>query len=105
MADRKNFSEFIGIQENHISRDIKNHKKEHLLDLIKKSKKSNLKNRVFPKTLQRNRDDKYAKDGEWYNFELRMFVEEKWDPNEALENSPSLEYLIRKIKKIKEMNT
>lgn len=91
LADRENFSEFVGIKKREIPRDVENHRKEDLLDLIKKSKKPDIK-RILPQSNERV--------GSFYNPVLGEFIKEKWDPNLASKNSPSLEYLIKKLKKI-----
>lgn len=96
LADKKNFSGFIGIEEKDISTSSKTHKKDHLLNLIAKSKKKRRK-RMFLKTkTETGRSE--IRVGDSYNSELDKFVKGYWDPAEASKNSHSLRYLIKKIK-------
>lgn len=100
LADRKNLSEFIWVQEREISSDVQKHTKEYLLDLIKKSKNKNVKQMTAEKEY---RIRKNAKDATGFSYinEFSKFIQRKWDPEEASKNSPSLKYLIEKLKEIK----
>lgn len=77
-----------------ISTDAKRHTKEHVLNLVKQSKRKDTK-LMLPEIGGSKRV------GPIYNLALGEFVAEKWDPEEASKNSPSLKYLISKIKQIK----
>lgn len=94
IADRKGISTFIGISEQKISNDIKKHSKEYLLNLIKNSKNKDLKSTLIGKKHEK-------KAGNLYTLNLVKFVEQQWNPEEASKNSPSLNYIINKIKSIK----
>lgn len=95
LADRKNFSAFLGINERKISSNSKTHTKQYLLNLVKTSKNRNL-NTMLPETPS----DKL---GPTYNSDLIRFVEEIWNPEEAAKNSDSLSYTIQKIDKIRQL--
>jgi hypothetical protein len=94
LADRVNFSKFLGIRENLIPSPADNisDPKRFLIDLTKKSKKRSLKNDIVP------REESTAKQGPNYNEPLIKFVNSSWQVELARHNSPSLERTVMAIK-------
>lgn len=93
LSDPKNFSRFFEISERKISPYVKNHSKENLLQLIKSAKKKSVKSMLHEKGSN-------SKTGPFYNEILINFVEKKWSPHNAISNSPSLAYTVKKIRTI-----
>jgi hypothetical protein len=93
LADRKEFAKFIGISKNKIpsNTDEINDPKEFLINLARKSRKTNLRKAIVPE------DGISAIIGPNYNHALIDFITSKWRINEAKKNSPSLKRALMAI--------
>lgn len=87
LAHREAFAEFLGISVDLIPADVDKiyDPKQLLINLVKKSKKRNLRDAIVP---DRNSTAKIGKD---YNGQLIQFVNQSWQVASAQTNSPSLE--------------
>jgi len=96
MADRGSFSDFLGISERLVPTDpdILPDPKEKLLSLVKRSRKSSLKEDILPLA------GKHVTVGPAYNSSLAKYVSEFWNPRRAAECSESLEKAIRALKSL-----
>lgn len=94
MADREAFAKFLGISIDLIPTDIDNiaDPKTNLINLVKKSKKRQLKDSIVP---AKNSTAKIGKD---YNGPLIEFVQQYWQVTKAEINSPSLRRAIKSIR-------
>jgi hypothetical protein len=91
LADRENFSKFLGIATQkipHNTESIEN-PKAFLIQLARNSRKKNLANEIAPQGK--------APQGPGYNLLLTRFIEETWDAEHARANNNSLDRLIRKL--------
>ena len=93
LADRDRFAEFLGIRKTlvPVNVDAIDDPKEGLINLARKSRKRGLREDIVPT------EGSTAKQGPDYNGRLKSFVEEFWNPYEAMHNSPSLERTIRAV--------
>lgn len=93
LADRDGFSRFAEISQDLIPRtpDTTQNPKELLLQLIKKSRKRQLRNEMLPSKGSR------SKIGLGYNIHLRDFITNYWSADRAAINSPSLARSIPRI--------
>lgn len=93
LADRDGFSKFADISPDLIPRapDSTENPKELLLQLIKKSRKRQLREEMLPSKGVR------SKMGLGYNMHLRDFVTNYWSADRAAINSPSLARSIPRI--------
>lgn len=96
LADKENFSNYLGISENSISNNVENIRdpKEYLINIARKAKKS-IREDIVP---ERGTTAKYGKN---YNGCLELFVLNYWDINIAMNVSNSLNKAITAIKKYK----
>ena len=101
LADRTNFSKFLGIKRDLIPSPADNihDPKFFLIKLTKKSRKRNLKYDIIP------RKGSTAKQGPNYNQPLIKFVNTQWDIEEAVCNSPSLKSAVNAINTFHLKNT
>lgn len=85
MADRQGFAKFAAVALKHVpdNPDILNDPKATLFEIIKRSKKRELREDVLP----RYEDDRM---GPNYNGALSSFVMQSWDVKNAIQFSPSL---------------
>jgi hypothetical protein len=99
LADRVAFAEYIGIRQDSISPDpdLLSDPKKEIFDLVRRSRKRNLKLDVLP------RDS--ASQGPAYNLRIGEFVHSKWRPAVARESSRSLERFIRALERFLEPST
>ncbi len=93
LADRFNFSKFLGIKEDLIPTPADNisDAKQFLIELTKRSRKRSLRDDIVP------RKGSTAKQVPNYNEPLINFVNSFWDVELARHNSPSLEGTVRAI--------
>ena len=93
LADRDRFAKFLGIRRTlvPVNVDAIDDPKKCLINLAMKSRKRNLREDIVPT------NGSTAKQGPDYNGRLVSFVEEFWNPYEAMHNSPSLERTIRAV--------
>ncbi len=93
LADRDRFARFIGIRKTlvPVNVDAIDDPKRCLINLARKSRKRNLREDIVPS------EGSTAKQGPDYNGRLMFFVEEFWNPYEAMHNSPSLVRTIRAV--------
>jgi hypothetical protein len=93
LADRGRFAKFIGIRKTLVPTHVDriDNPKECLINLTRKSRKRNLREDIVPT------EGSTAKQGPDYNGRLISFVEEFWNPHEAMHNSPSLERTIKAV--------
>jgi len=93
LADRDRFAKFIGIRKTlvPVNADAIDDPKSCLINLTRKSRKRNLREDIVPI------EGSTAKQGPDYNGRLISFVEEFWNPYEAMHNSPSLERAIKAV--------
>jgi hypothetical protein len=87
---REEFSAFLGVPENRIPVKVDEipNPKELVVNLARRSKKKGIRLDIAPQ------DRSTARVGPNYNGRLGCFVETKWDPTLAKENSPSLRKMI-----------
>lgn len=93
LADREGFCEFAQISVDlmpHSPEEIDS-PKEHLLHLIKKSKRRQLRDEMLPARNSRSRM------GLGYNLHMSEFVSEYWNAQRAAERSPSLARSIPRV--------
>jgi len=90
IADRDRFAKFLGIRKTlvPVNVDAIDDPKECLINLARKSRRRNLREDIVPT------EGSTAKQGPDYNGRLISFVEEFWNPYEAMRKSPSLERTI-----------
>lgn len=95
LADRDRFAKFLGIRKTlvPVNVDAIDDPKEGLINLARKSRKRGLREDIVPT------EGSTAKQGPDYNGRLKSFVEEFWNPYEAMHNSPSLRRTIRAVEK------
>ena len=93
LADRNRFAKFLGIGKTLVPPNVDaiDDPKECLINLATKSRKRELQEDIVPA------EGSTAKQGPNYNGRLISFVEEFWDPNEAMQCSPSLKRTIKAI--------
>lgn len=93
LADRQNFSSFVGIRKDLIplDSDLIPNPKEFLVNVIRKSSKREIKTAIVPKTKST------ALVGPNYNGKLIEFINTSWSLIEARLNSRSLEKTIKAI--------
>jgi hypothetical protein len=93
LADRDRFAKFLGIRKTLVPVDVDaiDEPKECLVNLATKSRKRELREDIVPI------EGSTAKQGPDYNGCLISFVEEFWNPYEAMHNSPSLERTIKAV--------
>ncbi len=93
LADRDRFAKFVGIRKALVPVDVDaiNDPKECLINLANRSRKRELRDDIVPI------EGSTAKQGPNYNGRLISFVEEFWNPHEAMHNSPSLERTIKAV--------
>lgn len=93
IADRKSFSQFIGIPIKLIPEtpDLCGDPKRELLSLVSKSRKKEVKEAILPKK------GSTARVGPDYNGMLTYYVNNYWQINEAKDYSPSLKSTILAI--------
>lgn len=93
MADRRSFSDFLGISEHLVPIDPDEllNPKEKLLNLVKRSRKRSLKEDILPLA------GKHVTVGPAYNLSLVKYVSESWNPQRAAECSKSLHKTIRAL--------
>ena len=93
LADRDRFAKFLGIRKTlvPVNVDAIDGPKECLINLAMKSRKRELREDIVPI------EGSTAKQGPDYNGRLIFFVEEFWNPYEAMHNSPSLERAIKAV--------
>ncbi|MCC7430698.1 hypothetical protein IT568_07640 [bacterium] len=94
LADRRNFASFLGISEAKIDKkpETKLDSKGYLIELAKKGKRK-IQEDLVPKG--------NAKLGKNYNFCLAEFITQKWNVENAMENSESLTKLVATLKNFK----
>jgi hypothetical protein len=99
LADREAFSSFLGIRRELIPRNTDQlpDPKHFLLDMIRKSRKRNLRLAILPSI------GSTAKQGPDYNGPLVEFVETKWNVKRAVANSPSLKRTLDAVHRFKPM--
>ncbi|MFA5863647.1 MAG: hypothetical protein WC975_03075 [Phycisphaerae bacterium] len=95
LADRNGFAKFIRIRETLIPADVENigDPKQFLIDLVRKSPKTTLKNDIIP------RERSTAKTGPNYNGRLVDFVYHGWNIRTAQRNSHSLDKTVAALSK------
>ena len=95
LADRDRFAKFLGIRKTlvPVNVDAIDDPKKCLINLARNSRKRNLREDIVPT------EGSTAKQGPDYNGRLKSFVEEFWNPYEAMHNSPSLRRTIRAVEK------
>lgn len=95
LADRQNFSDFLGIDANILPDDVEADldPKKTLLNAAKRCSKHVLKQDLLPK-------GRGAKIGLGYNRALSSFVESSWDPEAAAGRSDSLRRTIDRLGQI-----
>jgi hypothetical protein len=93
LADRDRFAKFLGIRKTlvPVNVDAIDDPKKCLINLAMKSHTRNLREDIVPTK------GSTAKQGPDYNGRLISFVEEFWNPYEAMDHSPSLERTIRAV--------
>ena len=93
LADRDCFAKFLGVEEVLIPVEVDEigDPKDYLVNLVKKSSKRKLRDDIVPKK------GSTAKQGPNYNGPLISFVKNFWNPDEAMQNSPSLRRAIKAI--------
>lgn len=93
LADREAFADFIGISVNLIPYDVDAiaDPKQMLINLVRKSKKRNIRDAIVPAP------NSTAKIGKDYNGQLIQFVQQNWQVESALANSRSLERAINAL--------
>jgi hypothetical protein len=86
LADRNGFAKFLGISVKNLPHnpDEENDSKHALIDIVSRSRKSNLKRAILPIP------GGTAKVGPAYNSELSRFIYGYWNLQNAIECSPSL---------------
>lgn len=94
LADRENLSKFLGVSYSriHTNTESLQRGKHHLRELIKRSRKTNLKREMLPSP------GSTAKIGPNYNFYLTQFVMTEWDPAQARIHSDSLRRAIDSLR-------
>ena len=87
------FARFLGIRRTLVPTHVDriDNPKECLINLTRKSRKRNLREDIVPT------EGSTAKQGPDYNGRLISFVEEFWNPYDAMRNSPSLERTIKAV--------
>ena len=93
LADRDRFAKFLGVEEVLIPVDVDEigDPKDRLVNLVRKSSKRKLHDDIVPKK------GSTAKQGPNYNGPLISFVKNFWNPDEAMQNSPSLRRAIKAV--------
>jgi hypothetical protein len=93
IADTDRFARFLGIRRTLVPTyvDRIDNPKECLINLARGSHKRELREDIVPT------EGSTAKQGPDYNGRLISFVEEFWNPYEAMHNSPSLERTIKAV--------
>jgi hypothetical protein len=94
MADKVSFADYISVSSDKIPHDIETIEdpKEFLLNLLKGSKKKDLKDDMLP------RKGSTSKLGPLYNDILIDFISNHWELKRAVKNSRSLEKLVKSLK-------
>jgi hypothetical protein len=97
LADRENFSKFLGIRMAEVPEDVESlsDPKAQLIALARKSKRKNVRDDICP------RDGSIAKIGPNYNGQLGRFVSQTWNPNTAKQNSNSLKRTMDRLTKFR----
>ena len=93
MADADRFAKFLSIPSTRVptSVDRIDDPKEFLINLARRSRKRDIREDIVPAK------GSTAKQGPNYNGCLISFIRELWQPQEAMQNSPSLERTIRAV--------
>ncbi|MCT7951767.1 DUF4276 family protein [Ancylothrix sp. C2] len=93
LAHRETFAKYVGISKDLIPRNADEiaDPKQTLINLVRKSKKRDLKEAIVPA------DNSTAKIGKDYNGQLIQFVKNHWQIELAKQNSPSLEKAMKAI--------
>lgn len=98
LADRKNFSNFLGVAQNTIPMDVEetNDPKSLLVQLAKRSRKRKIRDELTPRRGVR------ASQGLGYNETLSQFVMSRWDIEAAAENCNSLRKTIFRVRELQQ---
>ncbi len=101
MADRSAFGNFFGISCEKIPQQLDDLQdpKQFLINLVRKSKKSEIKRAIVPDP------GSTAKVGKDYNAPLLKFITQNWQAELAMEHSDSLRRTILAIQKFKPSST
>jgi hypothetical protein len=93
LADRYAFAELLGISVANVPDrpDDLNNPKATLLDLVRKSKRRDLKKDILPAP------GVSFPVGLGYNDQLSRFVRERWDSRKAAQSSPSLARAVARV--------
>lgn len=97
IADRENLASFFSISPNLVPSlpDTLPDPKQTVITLARKSKKRNIREGIPPV-------DTFASIGPGYNNELRNFIQNHWNIENALKHSPSFNKALQALRKIVE---
>lgn len=93
IADRLRLARFFGVDRSLIPADPENlvNPKEHIINVARRSKNRSLRNDICPPI------GSSRVQGASYNDPMSRFVDEKWNPIEAMNNSASLKRAVEVI--------
>ncbi len=93
LADRQAFSKFIGVNQDQIPPDVDkiDDPKQKLINIVRKSRNREIREAIVP------RPNSTAKVGPDYNGQLSLFVENYWNVEVAMDNSPSLQRAVNAV--------
>jgi hypothetical protein len=97
LADRTNFSKFIGVSQDRLSTapEALDDPKRAVVNLAKKSRNRHIRQAIVPSK------DSSAQVGSLYASEMIRFIGEHWDLQAARQYSPSLDKCMKRLEQLK----
>lgn len=96
MADRENLAKFlnINIEKVPLHPEVENDPKQKLVNLARGSRSSKIRNAFVPEK------GSTAQVGKLYTLEIKRFISDFWNLNNARENSPSLDKCLLRLENL-----